>query len=218
MVLPAKPRQIPAATFTGRSDLLDEINALLLRELNANPRITMSALGRRVGMSAPAVTERVQRLERAGVILGYRLEVDPAALGLPVTAFVRIRPALGDCRRSPCWPGGSARSASATGSPARTVSWSRCTPPPCPSWKNSSISPSLTARPELDRGLHPSAAADPAAAGQGYRGRRIVSKISLPAGPDPQQCTTAILEGRLASTLDLISPEPAGISRRNRSS
>jgi Lrp/AsnC family transcriptional regulator, leucine-responsive regulatory protein len=95
MVLPAKPRQIPAATFTGRSDLLDEINALLLRELNANPRITMSALGRRVGMSAPAVTERVQRLERAGVILGYRLEVDPAALGLPVTAFVRIRPALG---------------------------------------------------------------------------------------------------------------------------
>jgi Lrp/AsnC family leucine-responsive transcriptional regulator len=95
MVLPAKPRQIPAATFTGRSDFLDEINALLLRELNANPRITMSALGRRVGMSAPAVTERVQRLERAGVILGYRLEVDPAALGLPVTAFVRIRPAPG---------------------------------------------------------------------------------------------------------------------------
>jgi Lrp/AsnC family leucine-responsive transcriptional regulator len=55
----------------------------------------MSTLARRVKMSAPAVTERVQRLERAGVITGYRLEVDPAALGLPVTAFARIRPAAG---------------------------------------------------------------------------------------------------------------------------
>lgn len=52
----------------------------------------MSALARLVGMSSPAVTERVQRLERAGVIRGYRLDVDPAALGLPVTAWVRVRP------------------------------------------------------------------------------------------------------------------------------
>lgn len=75
--------------------MLDQTNLRLLGELHANPRITMSALGRRVGMSAPAVTERVQRLERTGVIRGYRLEVDPAALGLPVTAFVRIRPVPG---------------------------------------------------------------------------------------------------------------------------
>ena len=58
--------------------------------------MAMSALARSVKMSAPAVTERVQRLERAGVITGYRLEVDPAALGLPVTAFARIRPAAGE--------------------------------------------------------------------------------------------------------------------------
>jgi len=57
--------------------------------------MAMSALARSVKMSAPAVTERVQRLERAGVITGYRLEVEPAALGLPVTAFARIRPAAG---------------------------------------------------------------------------------------------------------------------------
>ena len=57
--------------------------------------MAMSALARSVKMSAPAVTERVQRLERAGVITAYRLEVDPAALGLPVTAFARIRPAAG---------------------------------------------------------------------------------------------------------------------------
>ena len=52
----------------------------------------MSELGRRVGMSAPAVTERVRRLEEAGVIRGYRLEINPAALGLPLAAYVRIRP------------------------------------------------------------------------------------------------------------------------------
>jgi Lrp/AsnC family leucine-responsive transcriptional regulator len=55
----------------------------------------MSELARRVGMSAPAVTERVQRLETAGVITGYRLDVDPAALGMPITAVVRIRPGPG---------------------------------------------------------------------------------------------------------------------------
>jgi Lrp/AsnC family transcriptional regulator, leucine-responsive regulatory protein len=93
--LPAKPRQLPASAFTQQAELLDEVNVRLLRALHADPRISMSALGRRIGMSAPAVTDRVQRLERAGVITGYRLEVDPAALGLPVTAFARVRPVPG---------------------------------------------------------------------------------------------------------------------------
>ena len=74
-------------------ELLDETNRVLLRALHADPRMTMSALARTVGMSAPAVTERVQRLQRAGVITGFTMNVDPAALGLPVTAFVRVRPA-----------------------------------------------------------------------------------------------------------------------------
>jgi Lrp/AsnC family transcriptional regulator, leucine-responsive regulatory protein len=73
-------------------ELLDDVNRRLLAQLQRDPRLTMSALGRLVGMSSPAVTERVQRLERAGVIRGYRLDVDPAALGLPVTAWVRVRP------------------------------------------------------------------------------------------------------------------------------
>ena len=64
----------------------------VLEELQRDPRLTMSELGRRVGMSSPAVTERVRRLEETGVILGYRLEVNPAALGLPIAAYVRIRP------------------------------------------------------------------------------------------------------------------------------
>ena len=55
----------------------------------------MSELGRRVGMSAPAVAERVQRLQDAGVIRGARLDVDQVALGLGITAFVRVRPMPG---------------------------------------------------------------------------------------------------------------------------
>jgi Lrp/AsnC family transcriptional regulator, leucine-responsive regulatory protein len=74
------------------AELLDDVNRRLLAHLQQDPRLTMSALARLVGMSSPAVTERVQRLERAGVIRGYRLDVDPAALGLPVTAWVRVRP------------------------------------------------------------------------------------------------------------------------------
>ena len=77
------------------SQVLDEINRRLLAELHADPRLGMAELARRVGMSAPAVTERVQRLIEAGVITGFRVEVDPAALGLPVAAFVRVRPTAG---------------------------------------------------------------------------------------------------------------------------
>lgn len=75
--------------------LQDPRNLGLLRHLRADPRIAISALARKVKMSAPAVKERVQRLEEAGVIQGYRLELDPAALGLPITAIIRIRPMPG---------------------------------------------------------------------------------------------------------------------------
>jgi Lrp/AsnC family transcriptional regulator, leucine-responsive regulatory protein len=88
----ARSRSVP---YDSTAKLLDEVNLRLLRELQASPRLSMAELARRVGMSAPAVTERVQRLERAGVISGYRLEIDPAAVGLPVTAFARIRPLPG---------------------------------------------------------------------------------------------------------------------------
>lgn len=59
------------------SGQLDEVNLQLLQLLQDEPRLTMTALARRVGMSAPAVTERVQRLEEAGVIASYRLDIDP---------------------------------------------------------------------------------------------------------------------------------------------
>jgi Lrp/AsnC family transcriptional regulator, leucine-responsive regulatory protein len=74
---------------------LDETNRNILRALADNPRQSTAELARSVGMSPPAVRERVGRLEQAGVIRGYRLDIDPAALGLPVTAWVRIRPGPG---------------------------------------------------------------------------------------------------------------------------
>ena len=81
--------------------LLDSVNLRVLEELAGDGRIPMAELGRRVGLSAPAVAERVQRLERAGVIAGYRAELDPRALGFPVSAVVRIRPSPGRLQRIP---------------------------------------------------------------------------------------------------------------------
>ncbi|MEV6010585.1 Lrp/AsnC family transcriptional regulator [Streptomyces sp. NPDC051976] len=87
------------STYEDRTRLLDAVNVRLLTELHADPRLSMSELARRVGMSAPAVTERVQRLERVGVITGFRMDVDPVALGMPVTALLRIRPGPGQLPR-----------------------------------------------------------------------------------------------------------------------
>jgi Lrp/AsnC family leucine-responsive transcriptional regulator len=75
----------------GKRDL-DPVNRRLVELLTENPRAGVPELARAVEMSAPAVRERVNRLHESGVIRGYRLDVDPAALGLPVTAWVRIRP------------------------------------------------------------------------------------------------------------------------------
>jgi Lrp/AsnC family transcriptional regulator, leucine-responsive regulatory protein len=75
--------------------LADSTNVAILRAMSETPRITTSDLARAVGMSAPAVRERVQRLEDAGVIRGMRLDLDPKALGYPIAVMVRIRPMPG---------------------------------------------------------------------------------------------------------------------------
>jgi Lrp/AsnC family leucine-responsive transcriptional regulator len=77
------------------SALFDLVNVEILRALSDNPRIANAELARVVGMSGPAVRERVQRLEDAGVIRGVRLELDPKLLGYPVAIMVRIRPMPG---------------------------------------------------------------------------------------------------------------------------
>lgn len=75
--------------------LHDARNVELLRLLREDPRAGISELARHVGMSAPAVRERVLRLEEAGIIRGYTVAIDPAALGYPICAYVRVRPAPG---------------------------------------------------------------------------------------------------------------------------
>jgi Lrp/AsnC family leucine-responsive transcriptional regulator len=86
-------------TYTSFNEEIDAVNIRVLEELQRDPRLSMSELGRRVGMSSPAVAERVRRLEEAGVIRGYRLELNPAALGLPIAAYVRVRPNAGQLPR-----------------------------------------------------------------------------------------------------------------------
>jgi Lrp/AsnC family transcriptional regulator, leucine-responsive regulatory protein len=75
--------------------LADEKNLALLRLLERNPRTPISQLARRIGMSNPAVKERILRLEESGILAGYRLELNPQELGYHVTAFVRVRPLPG---------------------------------------------------------------------------------------------------------------------------
>ncbi|MER5325002.1 Lrp/AsnC family transcriptional regulator [Streptosporangium roseum] len=78
---------------------MDALDLRILAELQVDARVSFAELGRRVGLSAPAVADRVQRLEETGVITGYRAEVDPRALGFPVTVMVRIRPAIRELQR-----------------------------------------------------------------------------------------------------------------------
>ena len=83
-----------SATTAADFPILDEIDHQIISELSSDGRVSFAELGRRTNLSAPAVTERVRRLEQTGVITGYRAEVDPRALGYQLTAIVRVKPAV----------------------------------------------------------------------------------------------------------------------------
>ncbi|HMO79815.1 MAG TPA: Lrp/AsnC family transcriptional regulator [Pyrinomonadaceae bacterium] len=70
--------------------MIDEIDKKLLAELQQDARLSYAELGRRVCLTTPAVIERVRKLEDAGIIIGYRAEIDTTKVGLPITAFVRM--------------------------------------------------------------------------------------------------------------------------------
>jgi len=70
---------------------LDEIDRAILRILQADGRLGVTEIGRRVNLSQPAVSARIKRLEQTGVITGYRATVDPARLGLTIHAVIRLR-------------------------------------------------------------------------------------------------------------------------------
>jgi Lrp/AsnC family leucine-responsive transcriptional regulator len=71
--------------------LLDPTDIAIIEALQENGRIAISELGRRIGLSQPATSERVNRLEERGIIAGYGARIDPASLGLGMMAVVRLR-------------------------------------------------------------------------------------------------------------------------------
>lgn len=70
---------------------LDAIDRRILRVLSQDGRSSYQAIADEVGLSRPAIMERVKRLEETGYILGYRVQLDRVKAGLPVTAFVAVR-------------------------------------------------------------------------------------------------------------------------------
>lgn len=70
---------------------MDAVDRQLIQALRENGRASYAELGRLVGLSGPSVTDRINRLESAGVITGYRATVDAASLGLGVTALIGIQ-------------------------------------------------------------------------------------------------------------------------------
>lgn len=73
----------------------DSIDMAILEALAIDARVSVADLARSVGLSAPSVSERMKRLEEAGVIRGYTVSIDAALLGLPLAAWLRIRPLPG---------------------------------------------------------------------------------------------------------------------------
>jgi Lrp/AsnC family leucine-responsive transcriptional regulator len=78
---------------------LDEIDRQILTALADNARVSVADLSRQVGLSAPSVSERMKRLEEAGVITRYTIDVNPEALGLPLAVCLRIRPIPGKMQK-----------------------------------------------------------------------------------------------------------------------
>jgi len=78
---------------------LDEIDAVILTMLIENGRTTTAELARKVTMSSPSVAERVRRLEEAGIITGYSAIISLKAIGLPIAAWIRVRPVPGEMQR-----------------------------------------------------------------------------------------------------------------------
>lgn len=82
---------------TLRSMDADDVDWRLLSELQSDGRLSFNELARRVHLSAPAVAERVRRLEQAGIITGYTVKVDASRAGHPLLAFIQLRCSLGSC-------------------------------------------------------------------------------------------------------------------------
>jgi Lrp/AsnC family leucine-responsive transcriptional regulator len=88
-----------AISLQRRNGILDAVDVGILIALGRDARVTTTDLARSAGMSAPSITDRIRRLEAAGVITGYSVEIDPKALGFTLSALIRIRPLAGQLQR-----------------------------------------------------------------------------------------------------------------------
>ncbi len=79
--------------------VIDETDWQLVAALEEDARQSYSELGRKVGLSQPATAERIKSLESAGIIRGYRVDVDRSKIGYPITAFIRMDTDGEKCRR-----------------------------------------------------------------------------------------------------------------------
>jgi Lrp/AsnC family leucine-responsive transcriptional regulator len=70
---------------------IDPTDIAILEVLQEDGRLSVSEVGRRIGLSHPATSERIKRLEERGIITGYRAQVDPQALGLAMQALLRLK-------------------------------------------------------------------------------------------------------------------------------
>src|SRR3954454_6607553 len=78
---------------------LDATDLRILRILLDDARTSVADIARAVGMSAPSVSERMRRLEENGTIQGYAAQINPAVIGLPLGAWLRVRPVPGELAR-----------------------------------------------------------------------------------------------------------------------
>ena len=100
MEMPSEQRDFVRRAFEIPETLLDATDRRIAAELQAEPRLRVAELARRIGLSGPATADRLRRLEDTGT-LSYRADVDPRALGYTLFAIVRISPSGGGLRLIP---------------------------------------------------------------------------------------------------------------------
>ena len=76
-------------------NVIDDVDQKILEALAENARISLKELAQAAGLSSPSAAERLRRLEERGIIAAFTIDIDPAALGYPLQAIVRVRPLPG---------------------------------------------------------------------------------------------------------------------------
>ena len=100
MEMPSKQRNFVRQAFELPEAPMDAVDRRIVAEMQADPRLRVAELARRIGLSGPAAADRLRRLEESGT-LSYRAEVSPRALGYTLFAIVRISPVGGGLRLIP---------------------------------------------------------------------------------------------------------------------